>query len=46
MEMSAIVGKLLSGYACMIYASGMAMWMASEAVAPIRAVAEVITKLP
>lgn len=46
MEMSAIIGKLLSGYACTAYASAMAFWMAAEAVAPIRYVADVVTNLP
>lgn len=46
MEMSAIIGKLLSGYACTAYAGAMAFWIAAEAVVPLRHVAEVVAKLP
>lgn len=43
MELSAIVGKLLSGFACTVYASGMAIWMALEAVTPLKHVADVVS---
>lgn len=46
MEMNFIIGKLLSSGACAVYASAMAVWMAGEAVAPIRHVAQIVTKLP
>jgi hypothetical protein len=46
MEMNFIIGKLLSSGACAVYASAMAIWMAGEAVAPIRHVAQIVTSLP
>ena len=42
MDMNTIIGSLLSGYACKVYAAGMAVFVASEAVKPLMHAASAI----
>lgn len=46
MELSAIIGKLLSGAACTLYAGAMGIWVAIEAITPLQHVSDVVTRLP
>lgn len=46
MEMSTVIGWVLGGFACRIYAAGAAVWAASEAMKPLAHVAQALRHLP
>jgi len=46
MGFGSIISAMLGGFACRIYAGGMALWIGSEAMKPLAHVAEAIRHLP
>lgn len=46
MEMSSIIGAMIGGFACRVYAGGVALWLGSEAMKPLAHVAEIFRHLP
>lgn len=43
MDRNSIIGRMLSGYACIAYAATLAAWMAHDALAPMAHTAQAVS---